>query len=30
VQALILRLNRAEDGTIVVPGEYLEVVIVKK
>jgi hypothetical protein len=27
--ALIERLNRAEDGTMVVPGEYLEVVIVK-
>jgi ubiquinone/menaquinone biosynthesis C-methylase UbiE len=30
LQALIARLNRADDGTMVVPGEYLEVVIVKK
>ncbi len=30
VEALIARLNRAEDGTMVVPGEYLEAVIVKK
>jgi hypothetical protein len=30
VQALISRFNRAQDGTMVVPGEYLEVVIVKK
>jgi ubiquinone/menaquinone biosynthesis C-methylase UbiE len=30
LQALIGRLNRAQDGTMVVPGEYLEVVIVKK
>jgi ubiquinone/menaquinone biosynthesis C-methylase UbiE len=29
LQALISRLNRAGDGTMVVPGEYLEVVIVK-
>ena len=29
-EALIGRFNRAEDGTMVVPGEYLEVVIVKK
>jgi ubiquinone/menaquinone biosynthesis C-methylase UbiE len=28
--ALIGRMNRAEDGTMVVPSEYLEVVIVKK
>jgi SAM-dependent methyltransferase len=28
--ALIDRLNRARDGTMAVPGEYLEVVIVKK
>jgi len=27
--ALIDRLNRADDGVMVVPGEYLEVVIVK-
>jgi hypothetical protein len=27
---LISRFNRAEDGTLVVPGEYLEVVIVKR
>lgn len=27
---LIARLNRADDGTMVVPGEYLEVVIVKR
>ena len=26
---LIGRLNRAQDGTMVVPSEYLEVVIVK-
>lgn len=29
LQALIDRLNHADDGTMVVPGEYLEVVIVK-
>lgn len=29
MEALIGRLNRAGDGTMVVPGEYLEVVIVK-
>jgi ubiquinone/menaquinone biosynthesis C-methylase UbiE len=29
LQALIGRLNRASDGTMVVPGEYLEVVIIK-
>jgi ubiquinone/menaquinone biosynthesis C-methylase UbiE len=28
--ALIARTNRAEDGTMVVPGEYLEVVITKR
>jgi hypothetical protein len=28
--ALIGRMNEADDGTMVVPGEYLEVVIVKK
>jgi hypothetical protein len=27
---LIGRLNRARDGTMVVPGEYLEVVVIKK
>ncbi|HVC10352.1 MAG TPA: class I SAM-dependent methyltransferase [Burkholderiales bacterium] len=30
MQALIGRLNRADDGTMVVPGEYLEVVIVRR
>ncbi|MGZ5899359.1 MAG: class I SAM-dependent methyltransferase [Reyranella sp.] len=30
LQALIGRLNRADDGTMVVPGEYLEVVVVRK
>ncbi|HKW55410.1 MAG TPA: class I SAM-dependent methyltransferase [Stellaceae bacterium] len=30
IAALIGRLNRADDGTMVVPGEYLEVVIVRK
>ena len=30
LEALIDRNNRAKDGTMVVPGEYLEVVIVKK
>ena len=29
LQALIGRLNRASEGTMVVPGEYLEVVIIK-
>ena len=28
--ALIARFNRAEDGTMVVPGEYLEVVVTKR
>jgi ubiquinone/menaquinone biosynthesis C-methylase UbiE len=28
--ALIGRMNRAEDGTVVVPSEYLEVVVVRK
>lgn len=28
--ALIARMNRADDGTMVVPGEYLEVVITKR
>ncbi|MBN9490342.1 MAG: class I SAM-dependent methyltransferase [Alphaproteobacteria bacterium] len=30
LRSLISRLNRATDGTMVVPGEYLEVVVVKK
>lgn len=30
IEALIGRLNRADDGTMVVPGEYLEAIIVKK
>jgi ubiquinone/menaquinone biosynthesis C-methylase UbiE len=30
LEGLISGLNRADDGTMVVPGEYLEVVIVKK
>jgi SAM-dependent methyltransferase len=30
LEALIGSLNQAKDGTIVVPGEYLEVVIVRK
>jgi len=28
--ALIARMNRAEDGTMIVPSEYLEIVIVKR
>jgi hypothetical protein len=28
--ALIGKMNRAEDGTMVVPSEYLEVVIIKR
>ena len=28
LEALSARLNRADDGTMVVPGEYLEAVIV--
>lgn len=28
--SLISRLNRAEDGTMVVPSEYLEIVVVKR
>jgi hypothetical protein len=28
--ALVARLNKADDGTMVVPSEYLEVVIVRK
>ncbi len=30
ITSLIARLNTARDGTMVVPGEYLEVVVVKK
>jgi SAM-dependent methyltransferase len=30
LQALIGHLNRADDGTMVVPGEYLEAVVVRK
>ena len=30
IEALIGRLNRADDRTMVVPGEYLEVVIIRK
>ena len=30
ILALIARTNRATDGTMIVPGEYLEVVIVKR
>ena len=28
--ALIGKMNRAEDGTMVVPSEYLEIVIAKR
>jgi hypothetical protein len=28
--ALIARMNRADDGTMVVPSEYLEVVITRR
>ena len=28
--ALIARMNKADDGTMVVPSEYLEVVITKR
>jgi len=28
--ALIARLNRADDGTMVVPSEYLEIVITRR
>ena len=28
--ALIGKMNRAEDGTMVVPSEYLEIVITKR
>jgi hypothetical protein len=27
---LIARMNKAEDGTMVVPSEYLEVVLMKR
>jgi ubiquinone/menaquinone biosynthesis C-methylase UbiE len=30
LMALVGRMNRAEDGTMVAPGEYLEIVIVKR
>jgi hypothetical protein len=30
LHALIARMNRANDGTMVVPSEYLEVVITKR
>lgn len=30
LRALVARFNRAKDGTMVVPGEYLEVVITKR
>ena len=30
LHALIVRLNRASDGTMIVPSEYLEVVITKR
>ena len=30
LQALIARMNSANDGTMIVPGEYLEVVITKR
>ena len=30
LRSLITRLNKADDGTMVVPGEYLEAVIVKR
>ena len=29
LHALVVRMNRADDGTMVVPSEYLEVVITK-
>lgn len=28
--ALIARMNKADDGTMVVPSEYLEVVLMKR
>ena len=30
LQALIAKFNRADDGTMVVPGEYLEVVVTRR
>ena len=30
IHALIDRFNTAQDGTLVVPSEYLEVVVTKK
>jgi hypothetical protein len=30
LHALIVRMNRAGDGTMIVPSEYLEVVITKR
>jgi ubiquinone/menaquinone biosynthesis C-methylase UbiE len=30
IMALIARLNRADDGTMAVPGEYLEVIVTKR
>ena len=30
LHALIARMNKANDGTMVVPGEYLEVVVTKQ
>ncbi len=30
LNALIVRMNKSDDGTMVVPGEYLEVVITKR
>ena len=30
LHALIVRMNRADDGTMVVPSEYLEVVITRR
>jgi hypothetical protein len=30
LHALIVRMNRARDGSMVVPSEYLEVVITKR
>jgi hypothetical protein len=29
IEALLARLNRAKDGTLVLPSEYLEVVVVR-
>jgi hypothetical protein len=28
--ALIARMNRSGDGTMVVPSEYLEVIVIKR